>query len=87
MLTDDLGAFLLGLTDRHVAAESEGAGRVVDGDQALPLLDREGFARIDAEAHCFTLGVKGVEVDVGYYAEGASRRAGGEGREVLVGEF
>ena len=68
-------------------AQSIRAGRVVDGDEALPLLDGEWFGGIDAEPHALALGVEGVEVDVGDDAQRAVGRGVGEGGEVLVGEL
>ncbi|KAK0767697.1 hypothetical protein LTR75_018312, partial [Friedmanniomyces endolithicus] len=73
MLADDLWTLLLGLRDGDVAGETEGAGWVVDSDEALPLLDGERFGGIDAQAYSLALGVEGVEVNVGDYTE----RAGG----------
>ena len=86
MLADDLWTLLLGLRDGDVAGETEGAGWVVDGDEALPLLDGEGNGGIDAQAHRLALGVEGVEVDVGDDPERTGGRRVGEGGEVLVGE-
>lgn len=59
-----------------MARETECAGGVIYRDEALPLLDGEGFRWVDAEANDFALGVEGVEVDVGDYAEGGLRRVG-----------
>lgn len=45
-----------------MTVETESARRVVDRYEALPLLDCEGFCRVDAEAHSFTLGVECIEI-------------------------
>ena len=59
-----------------MAGEAECAGWVIYRDEALPLLDGEGFRGVDSQADDFALGVEGVEVDVGDYAEGGLRRVG-----------
>ena len=68
-------------------AQSVRAGGVVDGDEALPLLDGEWFGGVDAEPHALALGVEGVEIDVGDDAQRAVGRGVGEGGEVLVREL
>lgn len=69
-----------------MAREAECPRGVVYRDEALPLLDGEGFRRVDAQTDGFALGVEGVEIDVGDHAEGALRGVGLELGEVLVGE-
>ena len=69
-----------------MAAEAVGPGGVVYGDEALPLLDGEGFRGVDAQADGFALGVEGVEVDMCDYAEGRLRGVCFQLGEVFVCE-
>ena len=60
--------------------------RVVDGNQALPLLDCERFGGVDAEADGLTLRVEGIEVDVSNYTERAVGGRVGKCGELFVRE-
>ena len=64
MHADELGAARFGLMHAHVPGDALGAGSIVDGYEALPLLHCAGDLRRDAQALLLDLGVEAVEVQV-----------------------
>lgn len=86
MLHDQVGALLLCFGDCDMAIQAKLAGWVVDGNQALPLLNSEWLIQGYGQANHLTLGIKGIEIDV---CDDSKRTCGaGEGKlsEVFVGE-
>ena len=65
VLHDQIWALFQGFGARYVPIESKGTSRVVDGDETLPLLNSEWFVWRDTQADHLTLGVEGIEIDVG----------------------
>ncbi len=53
-----LGAFGLGILHPHVARNALGTRCIIDGDEALPLLDRAGHLPGDVQPLLLHLGLK-----------------------------
>ena len=64
MDADKLWAACFGLMHAHVPSDALGAGGIVDGYEALPLLHCAGNLRWDAQALLLDLSVEAVEVQV-----------------------
>ncbi len=64
MDTHKLGAARFGLMHAHVPGDALGAGSIVDGNQALPLLHCAGDLRWNAQALLLDLSVEAVEIQV-----------------------
>lgn len=78
VLADYLWTELLRLGRRDVAAQAECARRVIDGDEALPLLHGQRLVGGHAQANHLTLRVERIEVDVRDHAQRARGQEAGE---------
>lgn len=69
MLQDELWAFLLCFFDVYKASQAECTGWIIDGYNALPLLNCQRLILWKAEADRLTLCIEGIEIDMGNYPE------------------
>lgn len=69
VLADQIITHLFGLVDVGESSDAAIAGRVVDGNKALPLLDSKRLVIREIKPTHLTLGIKGVKIDMGHNSQ------------------
>lgn len=87
MLADQVITQLLCLSDVCESSNTTIPSRIVDGNKALPLLNREWLVVRYIKPTHLTLSVEGVKVDVGDDSQRTRCRGRGQGVEVAISEL
>lgn len=87
VLADEVITQLLCLSDVCESSNTAIPSRIVDGNKALPLLNRKWLVVRDIKSTHLTLGVKGIKINVGDDSQGTRCRVRGQGVEVAISEL